>query len=109
QVIQRPSPSPLGTVIESKPQAGARVSIPSAVAIVVSAGSRVTVVPNLVGKTIGEARAALQGARVAVGSVRPPGSPTAAVTAQSPVAGAQVAVGSRVAMQVGSPNGGGRP
>ena len=109
QVIQRPSASPLGTVVESKPQAGARVSIPSAVAIVVSAGSSVTVVPNLIGKSIGEARQALQGARLAVGNVSPPGSAAGAVTAQSPVAGSQVAVGSRVAMQVGSPNGGGRP
>jgi eukaryotic-like serine/threonine-protein kinase len=110
QVLQRPSNLPQGQVIESKPVPGAKAPIPSPVAIVVSAGSSVTLVPNLVGRSVAEARELLQRARLGVGSVSGPtssGSSGETVVAQSPPAGAQAAVNSRVAIQVGPP--GARP
>jgi beta-lactam-binding protein with PASTA domain len=105
QVLERPSNDPRGQVIESKPAPGAKVAIPTAVMLILSAGSSVTVVPNVVGRTIGEARELLQNARLAVGSVNAPsGSSTDAgtVVSQSPPAGAQVAANSRVALQIGN-------
>jgi serine/threonine-protein kinase len=102
QVVEKPSRQPRGEVIESNPKPGARAGIPSGVAIVVSAGSNVTLVPNVVGRTVADARQMLQDARLAPGSAN---AETGTVQSQSPAAGMQVAVGSRVALQVGA----GRP
>ena len=105
QVLEKPSKQPRGEVIESTPAAGAKAGIPSSVAIVVSAGSSVTLVPNVVGRTVADARRLLQDARLAPGGVNAVGgasAETGIVQTQSPPAGAQVAVGSRVALQVGA-------
>lgn len=112
QVVERPSSNPPGQVLESTPGAGAKVSIPSSVSIVVSVGSNVALVPNVVGRSLEDARDVLRSAKLNVGGVTAaPGSSAegGTVSAQNPPAGARVATGSKVMLSVGSIAAGGRP
>ena len=103
-VIERPSNSPAGQVIESNPRAGAEVTIPAAVSLIVSAGPTVVLIPNVVGQSVAQAKLAIENAGLLVSDVRTPeGDPlsdvTAIVTATIPASGAQVAAGSKVSIQ----------
>ena len=100
-VTERPNPAPRGQVIESHPAAGAQTPMPSSVSLVLSAGSSVVIVPNVVGRTVAEARRLLEAAQLDVGDVSSTdGSSTESgvVTTQSPQAGAQVATNARVSL-----------
>jgi serine/threonine-protein kinase len=106
-VSERPSNSPAGQVIESVPRAGADAIVPSAVALVVSAGPSVVLIPNVVGQPVSQARLLLERAGLLVGDVRTPnGDPlndeNAIVSSATPPVGAQVQASSRVSL-VASP------
>lgn len=104
EVNERPSNTPAGQVIESLPRAGADATIPSAVALVVSSGPTVVLVPSVVGQTVAQARQLIENAGLMVADVRTPdGNPlnddAAIVSATTPAAGAQVPASSRVSLQ----------
>ena len=103
-VTERPSNTPAGQVIEATPRAGSDATIPSPVALVVSAGPTVVLIPSVVGQSVSQARLLIENAGLVVGDVRTPdGDPlsdsTAVVIATTPPAGAQVAAGSRISLQ----------
>ena len=103
-VTERPSQTPAGQVIDSRPRAGADTPIPSSVSLVVSAGPTVVLVPNVVGRTVAQARSILEGAGLSVSDVRSPtGSAvtddSAIVSEQTPGATAQVPAGQRISLQ----------
>jgi serine/threonine-protein kinase len=112
QVVERSSTEPPGQVLESTPAAGSKVSIPAIVSLVVSVGSNVALVPNVVGRSVDDARDVLKSAKLNVGGISaPPGTNADAgtVSAQNPAAGTHVATGTKVMLQVGTPAAGGRP
>jgi beta-lactam-binding protein with PASTA domain len=103
-VTERPSNTPAGQVIEATPRAGAEATIPSAVALVVSAGPTVVLIPNVVGQSVAQAKLAIENAGLFVSDIRTPdGDPlsdmNALVSATVPAAGAQVAAGTKVSIQ----------
>lgn len=102
-VTETPNVAPRGQVVGSTPAPGAKVTIPSSVAVVISAGSSVVLVPSVVGQTVAGAKQLLQRASLAVGEIAGSGGGNASsgtVASQTPPAGAQVAAGSRVGLQV---------
>lgn len=103
-VTERPANLPAGQVIESTPRSGSDAPVPSQVALIVSAGPTVVVIPNVVGQSIAQARLILENSGLSVGDIRTPnGDPlndeTAVVIATTPAAQAQVAAGSKVSLQ----------
>jgi eukaryotic-like serine/threonine-protein kinase len=103
-ITERPSQSPAGQVIEARPRAGTDAPLPSAVALIVSAGPTVVLIPNVVGQPVATARQLLENAGLIVGDIKTPtGDPlndeAAIVSATTPAAGAQVQAGSRVSIQ----------
>lgn len=102
-VTERPSQSPAGQVIDSRPRGGADSPIPGTVSIVVSAGPTVVLVPNVVGRTVAEARSILEASGLSVSEVRTTSGEklnddNAVVAEQTPGATAQVAAGQRIAL-----------
>jgi beta-lactam-binding protein with PASTA domain len=107
-ITERPSKAPQGQVVASDPAPGAKAAIPSSVAVVISAGSTVVLVPNVVGRSMADAKQMLERAGLRTGDMS--GATTAGkatVASQRPAAGAQVAVDSPVALQIAAP--GARP
>jgi beta-lactam-binding protein with PASTA domain len=107
-VSERPSQSPAGQVIDTRPRAGSDAPVPSPVALVVSSGPTVVLVPDVVGRSVGQARGILEAAGVTVGDIKtadgdPVSDDKAIVTEQTPGATAQVAAGQRVALTAGKP------
>lgn len=105
-VTERPSQTPAGQVIDSRPRAGADSPVPGTVSLVVSAGPTVVLVPNVVGRAVSQARSILEAAGLSVLDVRSPtGSAVtdenAIVVEQTPGATAQVPAGQRVSLQAG--------
>jgi beta-lactam-binding protein with PASTA domain len=104
EVTQRPSNEPLGAVIDSRPRPGTQAPIPSAVALVLSAGPTTVIVPDVVGRSLADARLLLRQVGLNVGDVQwglgAVADASAAVVSQSPPAGAQAAAGSRVNLGV---------
>jgi len=107
EVSQRPSTAPSGSVIDSRPRPGTQAPMPSPVAVVVSAGPTIAIVPDVVGKQLGDAQALLRAAGLGVGLVQygnggnAVADAAAVIAAQSPPAGSQVASGSRVDLTIG--------
>jgi beta-lactam-binding protein with PASTA domain len=96
---------PAGSVITQTPVAGTQVAKGSAVALVVSSGTGLIAVPNVVNATQAAATATITAAGLTVGAVTTASSatvPAGAVIGQSPIAGAQVVSGSAVALVVSS-------
>jgi serine/threonine-protein kinase len=105
-VTERPSQTPAGQVIDSRPRAGADSPVPGTVSLVVSAGPTVVLVPNVIGRAVSQARSILEAAGLSVLDVRSPtGSAVtdenAIVFEQTPGATAQVPAGQRVSLQAG--------
>jgi eukaryotic-like serine/threonine-protein kinase len=105
-VTERPSQTPAGQVIDSRPRAGADSPVPGTVSLVVSAGPTVVLMPNVVGRAVSQARSILEAAGLSVLDVRSPtGSAVtdedAIVFEQTPGATAQVPAGQRVSLQAG--------
>lgn len=106
-VSEQPSDQPRGTVIDSRPRPSSVAPSPGAVALVVSSGPNVVLVPDVVGRSFAQARQLLQQIGLQVGDVAAEGggnpSGNALVLSQTPAAGSQVASGSRVSLRVGGP------
>jgi eukaryotic-like serine/threonine-protein kinase len=104
EIVERPNDAPRGQVIDSRPKPGTQAPTPSAVSLVVSAGQNVVLVPNIVGKSVAEARDILRRAGLALGDVNSAFAGNldmATVTSQSPPAGAQVASATRISVVAG--------
>ena len=102
-VAEHESPLPRGEVMTTTPVAGTPLILPSSVAFVVSAGPATIEVPYLVGRSFGEARAALeqvgltaQTASLDTASTEPEGT----VTSQSPAEGTAMGAGAAVALTI---------
>jgi eukaryotic-like serine/threonine-protein kinase len=102
-VAQAQSTSPPGTVIGTRPAAGAAVSVPTTVTLVLSSGAPAPTMPDLMGRDVAAARQVLNqlGARN-VSIVREPGGPGApgTVVGQSPVMGASIVPGMPITLRV---------
>jgi beta-lactam-binding protein with PASTA domain len=106
-VSERPSSAPSGSVIDSRPRPGTQAPMPSPIALVLSAGPTIAIVPDVVGKQLGDAQSLLRAAGLGVGLVQygygsnAVADAGAVIAAQSPPAGSQVASGSRVDLTIG--------
>lgn len=105
-VSEQPSNEPRGAVIDSRPRPGTQAPMPSAVALVLSAGPTTVVVPDLVGRPLSDATQLLRQVGLRVGDIQYQGGAaadaSAVVVAQSPPAHSQAAAGSRVNLTVGA-------
>jgi beta-lactam-binding protein with PASTA domain len=96
---------PAGSVISQSPVAGTLVAMGSAVSLVVSSGTGLIAVPNVVNATQAAAMTTITNAGLTVGAVTTASSatvPAGSVISQTPTGGAQVASGSAVALVVSS-------
>src|SRR5436305_1695896 len=94
---------PAGSVISQNPAAGADVVVGSTIALTVSTGLPHVSAPNVVGLTQAAASSAITTAQLAVGTVSTTSSmtvPAGSVISQNPAAGADVVVGSTIALTV---------
>ena len=102
-VTEQLADQPRGLVIASSPPAGTKVQLPGSVDIVLSKGPAVVQVPDLYGRTVGEARSMIEqlGLRVA-GISRDTSSlqPENSVIRQLPSAGQTVSAGGPVSLTV---------
>lgn len=102
-IRERESPVRRGEVLSMSPAAGTQLILPSAIAIVVSAGPATIEVPYLVGRPFGEARAQLEqlGLTATTNKLDSASAEVAGtVTAQNPVEGVAVAAGTAVDLTV---------
>lgn len=105
---ERPSSEPRGAVIDSRPRPGTQAPMPSAVALVLSAGPTTVIVPDVVGRPLADARLLLRQLGLTSGDVQFGGGgaavtdASAVVVSQSPPGGSQAVAGSRVNLTVGS-------
>ncbi|MDB4887471.1 MAG: hypothetical protein JWN79_2909 [Gemmatimonadetes bacterium] len=102
-VTESPSNAAQGTVIATRPAAGAQVSVPSTIGLVIAAPAATVNMPDLMGQNVDGARLVLQQMRVRnvqvvrdQSSVGPPGS----VVGQSPVPNAALPPGATVTLRV---------
>src|SRR4051812_49260509 len=94
---------PAGSVISQSPAAAADVVVGSAIALTVSTGLPHVSAPNVVGLTQAAATTAITGAQLVVGTISTAASltvPAGSVISQNPAAGADVVVGSAIALTV---------
>jgi beta-lactam-binding protein with PASTA domain len=103
-VTERPSQTPAGQVVDSRPRGGTEATIPGTVSLVISAGPTVVLVPNVTGQSVSQARNILEAAGLVVSDVRTSSGAavtdeTMVVTATDPAAGAQVAASSRITLR----------
>jgi serine/threonine-protein kinase len=96
--------APAGTVLEQDPAADTLVDPQTTVDVVVSAGPETTLVPQIVGIELGEARPLVVDAQLVLGTVTPQPSdrPEGVVLSVDPPEGSEVAVGSTVNVTVSS-------
>jgi serine/threonine-protein kinase len=93
-----------GKVIRTDPGAGTRIDEGSTVTIVVSSGPEQTAVPNVLGKTVEEARSEIEGAGFVFrqgGTANSNPSDDGKVVAQNPSGGTKAEKGSTVTVTVG--------
>lgn len=105
EVGETNSDAPLGTVVSTRPPAGAQVSVPSTVALVLSRGPEAATLqmPDLIGRDVQQARMLLS--QLAVRDVQVTYDPFATsqqgtIVEQSPVAGATILPGAAVQLRV---------
>lgn len=92
-----------GRTISQNPAAGTSAATGTAVALVISNGPIAVTVPNVVGMTLADAQAAIIAAGLSVGAITYQNTgpePVGQVSSQNPAAGASVASGSTVAIEV---------
>jgi eukaryotic-like serine/threonine-protein kinase len=85
-----------GQVISSDPASGASVAFGSTVTVAVSTGPPTVAVPNVIGETIAQATATLQGAGLVVSGVS--GDPSKMAKGTDPPTGTTVPTGSSVSI-----------
>lgn len=103
EVTEQPSDEPRGQVLETRPKPGEQTPMPSHIALVLSAGPAVVLVPDVVGRSFAEAQQLLDQVGLVVDAATDNGTAPggdAIVLSMSPAAGAQVARGSRVSLRV---------
>jgi eukaryotic-like serine/threonine-protein kinase len=102
--VRQASDQPVGTVIQTRPGAGTRAVVPSAVTLVLSAGPATIPVPGLAGRTIVEARILLEQVGLSLGDVTilsgGGSQDMASVVKQDPDSGTLVPAGTRVKVSV---------
>lgn len=103
ETTEAPSSSPRGSVVATRPAAGAQVSVPSTVSLVLSGGLAAIQMPSLAGRDIDGARQTLT--QIGVRDVKVVWDAMAigargTVVGQTPVAGSTVAPGSTVELRV---------
>ncbi len=102
--VLQASNQPVGSVIQTRPAAGSRAVVPSAVTLVLSAGPATIAVPDLSGRTIVEARILLEQLGLALGDVTilsgGGNQDLASVVKQNPAEGTLVPAGTRVTVSV---------
>jgi serine/threonine-protein kinase len=93
----------VGQVVDTRPGPGTPIQLPGKVRVVASAGPRTVRVPNLVTRSLPEARATLERLGLRLGAVSEDSSSMAApgtVLAQTPAAGTVVERATRIAVSV---------
>jgi serine/threonine-protein kinase len=102
-VTQERGEAPRGRVLASVPAEGETLTLPRTVALTVSAGPPAVTLPDLLGRTLGDARSAVEQIGLTVSNVAVDSAAIEAagiVTGQSPAAGASVATGTAVRLTV---------
>ena len=107
QVAERASNEPRGAVIDSRPRPGVQAPMPSDVSLVVSAGPTMVVVPDVIGRPLDDAKILLQQVGLTIGEITwATGSAitdaAAVVVSQSPAAGSETPMRTRVSLTAGS-------
>ena len=100
---EAPGERPRGEVTAATPTPGERVAAGTGVALTVSSGPATVPVPDLIGRSLAEARSALEQIGLAAGSVTVDSlsvEPSNTVVGQSPSVGRAVRSGSRVSLRV---------
>lgn len=103
RIVELASDYPRGTVYLAEPAPGSKLDLPAEVHLTVSAGPATVQVPNLVGRTVPDARSALEQIGLRLGSM---GRDTSSVQIentvlrQSPPAGSTVAGGATIGIVV---------
>jgi eukaryotic-like serine/threonine-protein kinase len=100
EIIEQASQQPRGEVVETRPAAGSQAPMPSPVTLVLSGGPSVLRVPDLVGRSVGEARRLLEQIGLVVGDVTSEGPGNGFVIGHSPEPGTSIAAGSRVNLRI---------
>jgi beta-lactam-binding protein with PASTA domain len=101
-VTERPSSAPRGAVIDARPRPGTQAPMPSTVALVISEGPTVVIVPDVVNRPVSDATQLLRQVGLMVGEITGAISDASAVVvSQSPPSGSQTTAGSRVNLNVG--------
>ncbi|HEY3079228.1 MAG TPA: PASTA domain-containing protein [Chloroflexota bacterium] len=98
------SDQPAGTVVSQAPAAGTRVTVGSAVTLVLAV-PRTVLVPGVVGRPLAEARDVVRTAGLAPvdGTPREGTEPPGTIVAQNPAGGARVTLGSNVTLTAATP------
>jgi beta-lactam-binding protein with PASTA domain len=93
--------APRGTAFSQDPPSGAQVPSGTPITVLISNGPRPVAIPNVVGKSSGDAKAAMQsvGLLVNVTTVPAPGQAPGTVVSQQPDAPATAVPGATVALQ----------
>jgi eukaryotic-like serine/threonine-protein kinase len=100
-IVRRPSDTRAGVVLEQAPRAGEKLESSGRMMAVVSGGRREVAVPQLVGLNRAAAKRIAQTAQLSlVENVVPSDRPAGLIVAQNPSAGQQVAIGSKVTVNV---------
>ena len=102
-IIEREGTAPRGEVIETSPAPGARVTVPSRVSLILSAGPEDVQMPDVVGSSLPDARLTIQqlGLRLRAIDYDPASTePAGVVIAQTPSAGARAGSGASVSLRV---------
>lgn len=102
-VRREASDQPRGSIIGSDPPSGEVMQLPAAVSIVVSDGPAIVIAPDLVGRTLPDARSLLEQIGLRVGGVGRDTSsfqPENTILSQSPPAGQAVSAGGRINVTV---------
>lgn len=102
-VRREASDQPRGSIIASTPPAGEMLQLPAVVSIVVSDGPAIVIAPDLVGRTLPDARSMLEQIGLRIGGVGRDTSsfqPENTILSQSPPAGQAVSAGGRINVTV---------
>ncbi|MDQ3244566.1 MAG: PASTA domain-containing protein, partial [Gemmatimonadota bacterium] len=102
-VMSRTSELPRGAVISSDPPAGTSLQLPAVVSIAQSQGPATVQVPELVGRSMADARSALEQLGLRVGATSRDTSsfqPDNTVLGQAPPAGSTVSAGGAVGLRI---------
>lgn len=102
-ISQQTSDQPRGAVIASDPPAGAKLDLPATVSITLSQGPSSVQIPDLTGRTLADARSALEQLGLMLGATTRDTSsfmPENTVLGQAPAPGSAVSAGASVNLRV---------